>query len=175
MFKLLLLDDNEYALKTYGRYLSAYFDLTSTRSPFEAIQFLAANPDRYFAAIFDYQIPGMTGREVIHHLRAKNVNTPVLLCTGCPLDEASDCLFHGVLEKPATREDLLVALGEIKTPRAKAPAMASSDPGLSDLDKFVLRKVHKDARTLSEEEAEAAITDRSKLLIWRAWRRLRSR
>ncbi|HEY8278456.1 MAG TPA: response regulator [Bdellovibrionota bacterium] len=172
MQKILVLDDQSYTLQAYKRYLENHFEVVTTNSPFEAVQFLEANPGGFFAAIVDYQIPGMNGCEVIHYLRAKRVNLPVVLCTGHVKEVVDGLLFDAVLEKPVTKDEIVRTLENLM---ARA---VSEDPSLSGavsaLDEVVMRQMGENARHYDPASASMMIGDRSKLKIWNAWYQIKS-
>ena len=64
----------------------------------------ASPPD---AVVLDYAMPGMTGAEVAHRMRARHPHLPIVFCSGyadsLALDEISDAV---VLRKPVTIDDL---------------------------------------------------------------------
>lgn len=55
-----------------------------------ALEFLAAEPNRFACAILDQHMPDMTGIELAQRLRAQMVTIPIMLISGNLTDEIVD-------------------------------------------------------------------------------------
>ena len=76
-----------------------------------ASEFLAAELGHVGCLILDQHMPGMTGLELVEHLRTNGSSIPILLVTGSPSPPlAARALELGVdrvLEKPPGEEDVI--------------------------------------------------------------------
>jgi two-component system, LuxR family, response regulator FixJ len=76
-----------------------------------AAEFLKAEKQRIACLILDYHMPEMTGLELAERMRADGASIPILLVTASPsstiLARAAEVGVNRMLEKPATKEDLL--------------------------------------------------------------------
>jgi PAS domain S-box-containing protein len=72
----------------------------------EAVDRVAADPDRYALVILDLVMPVMDGREALRHLREVSPGLPVLVCTG--YDPVDDPLLATAMiaVKPLTADEL---------------------------------------------------------------------
>jgi FixJ family two-component response regulator len=63
-----------------------------------------ARMPRFHCLVLDYQMPGMTGIELLRHLRSRRIDAPVILITGCweasVLAEAAAAGIARVVHKP---------------------------------------------------------------------------
>lgn len=82
MIKALYVDDEEGLLEIAKHYLEAdgEIELSITTSPESALQAILL--DRFNVIISDYQMPRMSGLDLLKSLRSKGVDTPFIIFTG---------------------------------------------------------------------------------------------
>jgi two-component system response regulator FixJ len=70
----------------------------------------AVVPDGADCFVIDYKMPNMTGIDLADRLRNRDIDTPIILITGCPdediLAKAAAAGIHHVLLKPHLEESL---------------------------------------------------------------------
>jgi CheY-like chemotaxis protein len=109
---VLLIDDNEDALRLYERYLSgSRYRATGIRDPRQALQTVRETaPD---IIVLDLMLPGMDGWELLGHLRAQSEtrHVPIIVCTILPQEDLALALGAAALvRKPVSRAAFLAAL-----------------------------------------------------------------
>ena len=75
------------------------------------VEFLKTDIQHLGCVFLDYEMPEMSGMELVERLRANGSGVPILLITGSPspaiVARAAELGVTRVLEKPPTEEDLL--------------------------------------------------------------------
>jgi FixJ family two-component response regulator len=118
-----VVDDEESVRRALGRMLTA--------SNFETLvfgsgqEFLDSLTDRRpDCVILDYQMPGLTGRDVQRHLARAQITVPIIVVTAHDQPELREqCLADGAiayLSKPLQRERLVAVIQRAIRPRAAA-------------------------------------------------------
>jgi CheY-like chemotaxis protein len=81
--RILVIDDEAALAKVEQRLLESLgYQVTSSTSPFEALQLVSAQPRRYDLVLTDMTMPGMNGAELTRRLLRIRADIPVILCTG---------------------------------------------------------------------------------------------
>jgi signal transduction histidine kinase len=97
-------DDQVRQILCDGLY-SEGFSVRSAANGASGLAMVEASPPD--AVVLDYAMPGMTGAEVAHRMRARHPHLPIVFCSGyadsLALDEIPDAV---VLRKPVTIDDL---------------------------------------------------------------------
>lgn len=111
--RVLLVDDDAAVLRDYGRMLRAHgFVVDQSASGPLGLERLA--DVRYDVIISDVSMPDMTGLEFLRSVRARDLDTPVVLMTGMPdIDSAVQAIEYGAyryLLKPVSGEVLVQVL-----------------------------------------------------------------
>lgn len=111
---LALIDDDEAVLDSLRLYFARQ-DLETTCFP-AAKDFLAAigSAQRFDCIVSDVRMPGMSGLELVHHLKAQDVGVPIILITGHgDVDMAVAAIKVGAfdfIEKPFDEARLLASI-----------------------------------------------------------------
>lgn len=103
MAKILIIEDNADVLDTISTYLTfEHYSVESLTSGAEAVQHLRTFP--YDAVILDWELPGMSGIEILKSARAAGLKTPILMLTGkdslVEKEAGLDCGADDYLTKP---------------------------------------------------------------------------
>ena len=116
-FTILLVDDITANLDILEDYLeNSGYHLASARNGIEAWTLLEREPDRFHAVLLDLLMPGMTGMEVLHRMKAHPILThvPVIIQTAATspsqISEGLAAGAHYYLTKPFEKADLLSIL-----------------------------------------------------------------
>jgi FixJ family two-component response regulator len=118
-----VVDDEESVRRALGRMLTASnFETLVFGSGQEFLDSLAGRrPD---CVILDYQMPGLTGRDVQRHLARAQITMPIIVVTAHDQPELREqCLADGAiayLSKPLQRERLVAVIQRAIRPRAAA-------------------------------------------------------
>ncbi len=115
--RLFLVEDEPTVYKLVSRVLvqagaqvTAYQDGAQAAAEFD--------PSKFDLAVLDLTVPGLSGRDVFHRLRALQPDLPVLLISGYTEQEAadqfSDVRPSGFLQKPFTSRELIRAIDTIR-------------------------------------------------------------
>ncbi len=109
--KLLIVDDNRSFLETCVEFFSEEgFTVDQAASGNEALSLLAES--NYDVILSDIAMPGLSGIDLLEHIRNRGIDTPVILVTAYgSLDTAVKALKQGVFDfilKPVNMEDLLM-------------------------------------------------------------------
>jgi CheY-like chemotaxis protein/two-component sensor histidine kinase len=115
---LIYLDDDEVLRLTVDALLTrAGYVVEPHAEPASALAALAAAPADYAALVTDFNMPKMSGLDVIRALRERQITLPVLLISGHLHDElrAELAQFHrvGLLSKEFIAEQLAQRVGEL--------------------------------------------------------------
>jgi len=113
MRKWALVVDDDVAVRTIlPPLLKAYhYDTEAAGGPGEALERIAR---RAFDVIFtDYEMPGMSGIELVRIIRERSFRSAVILMTGLVADEVpGSSLADALLQKPFTMDTIRRALDE---------------------------------------------------------------
>jgi len=101
----MVVDDDTAALDTVARLLAVVggAEISSFPSPWQALDALAAAPEKFHLVVTDFEMPGMNGIDFRRQVRAVSPSTKVLLTTGSGLfthESARENGFCGLLCKP---------------------------------------------------------------------------
>ncbi len=108
--RVLVVDDDEALLRAHVRALTnAGHTVTAASDGHAALQALG---DHAFDVILsDIEMPGMTGMQLLEHVRARNLDVPVVLITGTPtMETALKAIEHGALRyitKPVSLREVV--------------------------------------------------------------------
>ena len=110
---ILLVDDDLSFARAIVRVLAASgFEVTTVHSGAAAAEAVATRP--FSAIVSDIQMPGMSGVELLKHVREHDLDVPVILLTAAPtVETAMDAVSLGALQyfaKPVANEVLVGAL-----------------------------------------------------------------
>lgn len=111
--KLLVVDDEERFLKTLTQRLSLRdFDVTPVNNGHNALEH--AKKESFDLALVDLKMPGMSGEEVLEHLKRNDPHIEVVILTGHgSIDSAVLCTQLGsfsYLQKPCDTDELMKVL-----------------------------------------------------------------
>jgi nitrogen-specific signal transduction histidine kinase/ActR/RegA family two-component response regulator len=114
-FTILAVDD-ELQFRTYYEELlgSAGAQVVCCESGIQALGRYQRNDRRFDLIISDQSMPGMSGLELVRHLRGLGCRTPVILCSGYGHEvddsEMRQLQILELLHKPVSRSELLAAM-----------------------------------------------------------------
>jgi two-component system response regulator FixJ len=114
LIHIALIDDDEAVLDSLRLYFARQ-DVETTCFPL-AMDFLAAigRAQRFDCIVSDVRMPGMSGLELVHHLKAQDVGVPIILITGHgDVDMAVAAIKVGAfdfIEKPFDEARLLASI-----------------------------------------------------------------
>ena len=114
LIHIALIDDDEAVLDSLRLYFARQ-DVETTCFP-RAKDFLAAigRAQRFDCIVSDVRMPGMSGLELVHHLKAQDVGVPIILITGLgDVDRAVAAIKVGAfdfIEKPFDEARLLASI-----------------------------------------------------------------
>src|SRR4029453_10960007 len=81
MARILVIEDDEKMLDSISTFLEfEHYTVQTLTSGMEAVQHLRTYP--YDAVIMDWDLPGMSGPEILRSVRSAGLKTPVLMLTG---------------------------------------------------------------------------------------------
>ncbi|HXU81400.1 MAG TPA: EAL domain-containing protein [Polyangia bacterium] len=111
--RVLLVDDEEQLLKAVARSLVKHgYEVVSAPDGVEATERL--DQDSFDLVVSDIAMPGMGGIELLHRVRQRDLDMPVILMTGSPtVDTATKAIQLGVLDylvKPFAMPDVVSAV-----------------------------------------------------------------
>lgn len=123
--RILLVDDDPEIRDVLAEYLRAVgHEVACASSGREAIVLLAEENAPFDAALVDWQMAGISGREVIAHIAAEYTDTLVFLSTGYDQQVVSDRHLEGkvsgVFRKPYSLGDM------VRSVQAKVDARGST-------------------------------------------------
>ena len=116
--RLLLVEDNEFERESLAMLLDAEgYECTAFEDPRAAVRQLARQP--VDVVITDLQMPGMSGIEVLRHVKDLYPDVEVLLVTAyASVDTAVDAMrkgaFHYVVKSPNMGDEILLTLERLK-------------------------------------------------------------
>jgi len=101
----MVVDDDTHALDTVAQLLAAVSgaEISSFASPWQALDALAAAPEKFDLIVTDFEMPGMNGIDFRRHVEMISPATKVLLATGSGIfsdESAREIGFCGLLCKP---------------------------------------------------------------------------
>jgi signal transduction histidine kinase/ligand-binding sensor domain-containing protein/CheY-like chemotaxis protein len=99
----------------------AGFAVTEVPTGEDAVTTFDAQPDAFAAIVLDLTLPGIQGRAVLQHVRARRPELPILLTSGFTVEEAGDLTTapHTVfLQKPWRPEQLVRSVRELAAEQA---------------------------------------------------------
>jgi PAS domain S-box-containing protein len=107
--KILVVDDEDSVGEVIGELLERRgYRAVITREPEKALEWVSNDPDRFDMLITDQTMPGLTGQELIFHVRALCPSMPVILSTGySDIVEESVGPNGAFLRKPVSASELL--------------------------------------------------------------------
>ncbi|HMI92586.1 MAG TPA: ATP-binding protein, partial [Polyangiales bacterium] len=116
--RLLLVDDEPAVLSVCKELLVVLgYEVTAVADAHEALQLVAAGPDRFDGMVTDQSMPKMTGVELAHAIWRVRPQLPVVLTTGYLesdlLDRLGDPSFVRVVGKPYSLQELSDALAAL--------------------------------------------------------------
>jgi DNA-binding NtrC family response regulator len=118
--RILVVDDEGDLLETL-EILLARERLAVTTAASGAAAVDAIRRHRFDAVVTDLRMPGMSGAETISALRAIDPDVPIIVASGCGLDEATaDCRGRGAcafIRKPFELEQFLALLRQVLSGR----------------------------------------------------------
>ncbi len=104
--QILVVDDEPAMTRVISRLLALHgWKATVVGEPHKALKLVREAPDRFALVITDMAMPGMTGDELAHQLKAVAPNLPIILSTGG--GDGTEGLFAGILPKPFDAQMLL--------------------------------------------------------------------
>ncbi len=116
--RLLIVDDEAGVRAVLDEYLSACgFEVCALASGREALNELKRRPQHYDLALIDWNLPGISGRDVILDLKERSPSTVVFLATGeynCPsASNRPDAPWVDVFFKPFSLQALARRLKDV--------------------------------------------------------------
>ena len=106
--KILLMEDDPVLGEIVADYLQGYYDTDRAFDSAEAQEFI--DEKRYDLFIFDINVPGKSGVELLEELRSFNDTTPAIIITAYAdtkhLKESFDAGAHDYIRKPFDLEEL---------------------------------------------------------------------
>jgi CheY-like chemotaxis protein len=108
--EILIVDDEPFLLEYMCEALSTGgFEVLAASSGAAALQFLAAEPERFGLVVSDVWMPEMDGLQLVSELQARWPSLPVLLVTASPAQEMLSGPWP-VLQKPFRAAMLIAAV-----------------------------------------------------------------
>ncbi|MFT7699999.1 MAG: PAS domain S-box-containing protein [Candidatus Krumholzibacteriia bacterium] len=81
--RVLLVDDEEMLVNLVQKTLVVLgYEVVSFTDPNEALEAFRARPDDFDVLVTDLTMPGLTGRELAHEVKAIAPNLPIIICSG---------------------------------------------------------------------------------------------
>ncbi len=158
--KILLMEDDPVLGDIIAEHLSLHYQTDHAFDSQEAIEFLELN--RYDLLIFDINVPGQSGIELLNDLREYHDNTPAIIITAYEdtkhLKESFDAGAHDYIRKPFELEELTL---RIEKSKALFNIEQNSIMQISDEIKYSQseRKIYKKDKTIVLKPKEAKILE----------------
>jgi CheY-like chemotaxis protein len=122
--RLLVVEDSSLLRKMFGlAFPQQFHELGQAENGKQAIEVLAASPERFDAVLLDLRMPDMNGIEFIRALRRLpgHNDTPIVLTTGesddsALLREATELGVAAVVKKPWTPQKLRQVVEQVVDP-----------------------------------------------------------
>ncbi len=115
--RILVVDDEPLVARVAKRLLKRKgLEVETAESGSSALEQLAEDPTRFDAILLDLSMPGMSGVEVLHRLRAELPNLPVIVSSGFGREALAEGLRpkrEAFLPKPYTGDELDRALASV--------------------------------------------------------------
>ena len=114
--KILIIDDEPILLKILSKFLQKLNIPSATAEWGEkGIELVKKDPSTFSYAFIDYNLPGLSPKEIIPQIRILNPKIKIILSTGYSVDEIKRELqpieIDGTLQKPFTFSDVKTILG----------------------------------------------------------------
>jgi len=110
---VLVVDDERDVADAYAAQLEGEYDVTTAYSGREALDSLDASVD---VVLLDRRMPGVSGDEVLEHIRERGINCRVAMVTAVDPDfDIIDMPFDDYVIKPVSRDDLFSTIERLLT------------------------------------------------------------
>jgi len=110
---VLIVDDEAAVTDVYAAHLEEEYDVRTAYSGSEAVEELDGDVD---AVLLDRRMPGMSGDEVLDHIRDEGYDCRVAMVTAVDPDfDILDMGFDEYVVKPVSREDLFETVEQLLT------------------------------------------------------------
>ncbi|MEE6211445.1 response regulator [Salarchaeum sp. III] len=110
---VLAVDDDTDLADTYAIWLDEEYDVRTAYGGEDALSKLDDDVD---VVLLDRRMPGLSGGEVLEHIREQGYDCRVAMLTAVePDDDIVDMEFDDYLTKPVTREELVEAVEDLYT------------------------------------------------------------
>lgn len=115
--KILIIDDEPILLKILSKFLQKLNIPSDTAESGEiGIELVKKDPSTFSYAFIDYNLPGLSPKEIISQIRSINPKIKIILSTGYSVEEIKRELqpieIDGTLQKPFTFNDVQIVLGK---------------------------------------------------------------
>jgi DNA-binding response OmpR family regulator len=114
--KILVMEDDPVLGDIISDYLQQYYEVDRAYDAIEAQEFI--DEGRYDLFIFDINVPGMSGVELLEELRSFNDTTPAIVITAyddtAHLKKSFDAGAHDYIRKPFELEELKLRIEKSK-------------------------------------------------------------
>ena len=110
--RVLVVDDNDVVRKTLARTLRRLgYTAVEAASGEAALEIIAGDTATFDCMVIDRVMPGLSGPQLIHSIRAIDTEVPIVLTTGfSDDDELPAGVVNSVLSKPWTTDDVTVVM-----------------------------------------------------------------
>ena len=122
--KILVVDDDREIRVLLTEFLRELdHDVTAAASGLEAVEAVGSQSEAFELAIVDWQMAGITGRDVINHIRSDSPDTHIFVATGHNAQEVSDSyagpVVDHILRKPFSLRTLAKEIARVASKRAQ--------------------------------------------------------
>jgi two-component system OmpR family response regulator len=155
--KILLLEDDPVLADIITDFLEEHYGVDHAHSSKSALEL--AEKNRYDLYIFDINVPGVTGIDLLRELRAFSDHTPAILITAyqdtAHLKRGFDAGAEDYIRKPFDLEELAARIENIRRHRGfeAAPAIAIDEKRSFDRENHAIR-TGKGSVTITPKESE---------------------